>query len=94
MKRNTDPRNRLPFVYDLGPDELERFYRGAGQATIVVDITNTIIACVYVEHESRDAEFIKALALPGTRWMEGVMSCSQFCATDEGRISPASTPNR
>ena len=93
MKRNTDPRNRLPFVYDLGPDELERFYRGAGQATIVVDITNTIIACVYVERESRDAEFIKPRPARN-RWMEGVMSCSQFCATDEGRISPASTPNR
>ena len=87
MRRNTDPQNRIPFVYDLDPDEVELFYRGAGRATIVVDVSNTIIACVYDDLESRNAEFLDPIARPGIRWMEGVMSCMQFSTEDEGRIS-------
>lgn len=90
MKRNLDPNNKIPFVYDLDEDEIDSFYRGAGEATIVVDVALKIQACVYDDLSPRDGEqpaFVEAVARPGTRWMEGTMSCHQFCAFDEGRIS-------
>jgi hypothetical protein len=92
MKRNTKTRTDMQFVYDLTDKEAEKFYRGSGKATIVVDVANNIIACLYdTEYmhprPGEEKTLLEAMAQPGTRWMEGIMSCYQFCTTDEGRIS-------
>jgi hypothetical protein len=89
MKRNHDPQNKVPFIYDLTDDELDRFYHGAGKATIAVNVALDILACKYDDRAADDAAFLAALAQPGAKWLEGIMSCSQFCCFDEGRISQA-----
>ncbi len=91
MIRDLNETNRMPFVYDLTPDE-DKFYRGTGKATIVVDVANNIIACLYdteymTPREGEEAALIAAMAQAGTKWMEGTMSCYQFCCQNEGRLN-------
>jgi hypothetical protein len=84
MKRNSDPHNLCP-VWDLTSDELERFYRGAGKATVVLDRADNIIACYYHAYDGVPEEddtpqgYLKKVYPLATKQLEGMMSACQFC---------------
>ena len=87
MKRNYDTANKVQYVYDLTQAELDKFYRGSGEATLVVNLSLDIIVCNYAGRANDDPAFLAAMAEPGNKWLEGIMSSCQFCCMSEGRIS-------
>jgi hypothetical protein len=83
MKVNTDPNNLCP-TWDLTLDEIEKFYRGAGAVTIVLDEHDNILQCFYHEtHDPLDDEaptlYAKKIFPLAHRQIDGTMSCHQFC---------------
>lgn len=71
MKLNNDKKN-LKITYDLSDDELNKFYKGAGEAIIKIDKHKKITSCRY---QDRTCEAENVAAGEG---IIGMMSCTQF----------------
>jgi hypothetical protein len=84
MNRNTDSRNLCP-TWDLSDAEREKFYRGAGAATVVLDTDGGIVECHYFalgplpDDDDEQQTYIKTAFPTAARQMDGMMSCGQFC---------------
>lgn len=89
-------------VFDLEEDEVEKFYKGAGGATILIDDNDKIIACVYNDMLDADdiddlppnlkyvpsqiSDFEKEHIEQSTCIVFGMMSSLQFCVFDSEDI--------
>jgi hypothetical protein len=86
MKVNADPHNLCP-TWDLTPEEIEKFYRGAGAVTIVLDDKDNILHCFYHEmgelplDDETPFSYTKKIYPMARTQIEGCMSCYQFCQT-------------
>lgn len=71
MKFNND-KNNLKITYDLSDDEMNKFYKDAGEAQITIDEHKQITSCKYKDRTC-EAEYVA-----GQQGIVGMMSCGQF----------------
>jgi hypothetical protein len=82
MKRKVDSEN-LNRAWDLGREEMERFYGGAGRCVVAMDADERLLAVLYFKRYGTEAALWASVArmrgdFPGATWREGAMACGQF----------------
>lgn len=77
MILNTHPNNKYK-TFDLTEEELVKFYKGCGNAELLVDKDNNIVTVSY-DDRAEDTYLGSELQIEGRKIISGIFSCTQFC---------------